>query len=356
MLEILFVDSIFFTNKIKNKLNEFENKYLCAYAQKSADSAGRAIKDIDELDIRLPYQKDKDKIIHSKAFRRLKGKTQVFLFPIGDHYRTRLTHTLEVASISRIVARALFLNEDLAEAVALGHDLGHTPFGHLGEKALSNIVGGFSHYEQSKRIAEYLNLSYEVIDGIYKHSKGKGPILDDNIHRFAGTIEGQIVRVADIIAYLNHDIDDAIRAGLITQNMIPKKIIKVLGTSIKDRYTTMINDLVFSTQEKIENNFSDSIKRVHMSSEVILAMQELRNFLFHEVYENKIILSDYAKILNICEKLFEHFYKEPELMLQNMELTELYDKLEIVICDYISGMTDNFAITTYKNLFLPNQW
>lgn len=343
----------------KQNLYLYENKILNSHAQKTINSKGRLlIEDADDdNDIRLAFQKDRDRIIHSKAFRRLKGKTQVFLFPIGDHYRTRLMHTLEVSQISRTIARALFFNEDLTEAIALGHDLGHTPFGHLGEKALAEIIGGdFSHYLQSKRIAEHLNLSIEVIDGIFKHSKGKGPILDDNIDRYSGTLEGQIVRVSDIIAYLNHDIDDAERAGLIKEADIPKNVSKVLGVGSKARYTSMVNDLIFRTAVVLDNNFNAKEKRLYMSEAVLNSMDELRDFLYKEVYENKIIIADYNKIKNIFSSLFDYYYNNPNIMFTNMEITIPYDTLESIVCDYISGMTDNFSLLTYKNLFLPKQW
>lgn len=343
----------------KQNLYLFEEKILNSYALKTIDSKGRLIKEDsdDEQDIRLAFQKDRDRIIHSKAFRRLKGKTQVFLFPIGDHYRTRLTHTLEVSQISRSIARALFFNEDLTEAIALGHDLGHTPFGHLGEKALAEILGGeFSHYLQSKRIAEHLNLSVEVIDGIFKHSKGKGPILDDNLDRYSGTLEGQIVRVSDIIAYLNHDIDDAQRAGLIKEDDIPVNVAKVLGVGSKARYTSMVNDIIFNTGTMIDSCFNGKKRRLYMSEAVLNAMDELRNFLYIEVYENKVILADYGKIKNLFSSLFDYYYNNPEIMFKNMDVTVPYDTLENIVCDYISGMTDNFSLMTYKNLFLPKQW
>jgi len=338
-----------FIKNTKAKFYQNEELVLSKYAFKSIKYFNPS-SELDD-DIRLCFQKDKDKIIYSKAFRRLKGKTQVFLFPIGDHYRTRLTHTLEVAQISRSVSRALFLNEDLSEAIALGHDLGHTPFGHLGEKVLASIIS-FSHYLQSKKIAENLNLSHEVVEGIFKHSKGKGPILDDNLNRYASTLEAQLVRVADIIAYLNHDLDDAYRAGLI--NLIPENITKVLGKTSKERYASMINDLIYSTNEAISSDFKNKIKRVYLSAGILTAMDNLRDFLYNEVYENKLILKDYDKIYRIIDSLFNYYYKNPDEISELIKNDE--QSIEIKICDYISGMTDSYAINTYKNLFLPKQW
>jgi len=335
-----------FIKDIKLTLYKNENVVLSKYATKSPVEENN-----NTDDFRLCFQKDKDKIIYSKAFRRLKGKTQVFLFPIGDHYRTRLSHTLEVTQISRTVSRALFLNEDLTEAISLGHDLGHTPFGHLGEKVLASIIS-FTHYMQSKKIAESLNLSTEVVEGIFKHSKGKGPILDDNLNRYAATLEAQVLRVSDIIAYLNHDLDDAFRAGIL--NSIPEDISKILGKTSKERYSNMINDLIYNTKQAMDNDFKNKIKRVYLSNSIIDAMDSLRDFLYKEVYENKLILKDYAKIHRIINSLFEYYLKNPNEILEPIKKDE--QSLETKIIDYISGMTDSFAVNTYKNLFLPKQW
>jgi len=342
-----------FAQHIRKLLADREKNYLSPFATLSSSSLGRAVKEVNYSgEFRLCFQRDRDRITHSKPFRRLKGKTQVFLSPIGDHFRTRLTHTLEVSQISRTIARALALNEDLTEAVALGHDLGHTPFGHFGEKALANIVpGGFHHAKQSERISQRMNLSLEVCSGIAKHSKGKGPILDDNMERYASTLEGQIVRVADIIAYLNHDLDDAGRAGMIKKDGVPLEISKVIGQTPKERLTVMVYDVIFSTSQLMEKDFNSATKRIYMSSEVTEAMSELRTFLFKHVYEDSKIMADYQKIYQICSKFFDFFSKNTDDLLRRLQIRELYDSSDKVVVDYISGMTDKFAFDLYDELF-----
>ncbi|MBN1114923.1 MAG: deoxyguanosinetriphosphate triphosphohydrolase [Oligoflexia bacterium] len=346
------------SEQIRNILYENERKYLSCFAQLSSESRGRVRpENVDRAHYRLCYQRDRDRIIHSKPFRRLKGKTQVFLFPIGDHYRTRLTHTLEVSQISRTMARALRLNEDLTEAVALGHDLGHTPFGHLGEKALDLLVpGGFRHYVQSERIARDLNLTHEVCEGIRMHSKGKGVILDDNIERYSGTLEGQIVRVADIIAYINHDLDDATRAGILSEKDIPADITDVLGGSSVEKLATIVSDVITSTLEHMNNNFEGVVKRIYMSGQVGRAVEELKLFMFDNVYEVERVVSDYKKVLRVCQSLYEYFLQTPGFLLKQLDIKEFYDTAERVACDYISGMTDGYALSLYKKLFLPKPW
>jgi dGTPase len=347
-----------FSKGIRDMLGKKERSFFGPYAQLSLMSKGRSICPLDDSkEFRLCYQRDRDRIIHSKPFRRLKGKTQVFLFPIGDHYRTRLSHTLEVSQISRAIARALNLNEDLTEAIALGHDLGHTPFGHFGERVLNAIVpGGFHHAVQSERIAKQMNASLEVCDGIAKHSKGKGPILDDNMSRFSSTFEGQIVRVADIIAYVNHDLDDALRAGLLLQEDIPSTITKVLGNSNKERLTTMIGDVIVNTSDKMENDFKDSVKRIYMSDPIIQATDELRAFLFKHVYEENSVSEDFNKIFDLCASLYNFFVNNPEKLIQQLNIDELYDNINNVATDYISGMTDHYALNLYRHIFLPRGW
>jgi len=331
-----------FAEDIRNRLLKKEKNNLSPYATLSSAVTGDA-------EFRLCYQRDRDRIIHSKAFRRLKGKTQVFLAPRDDHYRTRLTHTLEVAQISRTVARALALNEDLVEAVALGHDLGHTPFGHFGEHSLNKVVpGGFHHAKQSERIAKRMNLTAEVCDGIAKHSKGKGPILDDNISRFAKTLEGQIVRVADIIAYVNHDIDDAIRASIIRRNEVPSRILKVIGATSKENMTIMVTDLIVNTYEQMERGFPTGVKRVYMSSEIIDTLGELRTFLFSKVYEDKRVVEELNKVLDVCTSLYKFFVSNPDKLKERLGLEKFYDSIENVAADYISGMTDAYAVSSYK--------
>lgn len=347
-----------FSEKIREVLHEREKGYLSKYASLSSLSKGRSDSPVDyKGELRLCYQRDRDRIIHSKPFRRLKGKTQVFLFPIEDHYRTRLSHTLEVSQISRTIARALKLNEDLTEAVALGHDLGHTPFGHFGERVLNQIVpGGFHHAIQSERIAKMMNLTIEVCEGIAKHSKGKGPILDDEISRYSSSLEGQIVRVADIIAYLIHDLDDSIRAGLIKEKDIPSSVTNVLGHSFKEKITTMIADVVICTLDKMDTDFQNCQKRIYMSISVVNAIDELRTFLFKNVYEQEQIMSDFNKILNVCSDLYKFFCQNPDKLKKQMNIETLYDDVEKVACDYIAGMTDHYALNCYKNIFLPRGW
>jgi len=331
--------------KIKALLLEREKGYLCPFAKLSSASSGN--------DFRLSFQRDRDRIIHSKAFRRLKGKTQVFLSPIGDHYRTRLTHTLEVSQISRTVARALNLNEDLTEAVALGHDLGHAPFGHFGERALNDIVpGGFHHAKQSERIAKKMNLTPEVCEGIAKHSKGKGPILDDNMSRYCSTLEGQIVRVADIIAYVNHDLDDAVRAGLISRDDLPANITSFIGKTPKENMTIMVSDVIISTFEEIKKNYDGVNKRIYMTGEIISAIDSLRAYLFEHVYEEKKVIADFNKVFDVCSFLFKYFVNNPDKLLKEIDKKELYDSVEKVASDYISGMTDNYALNFYKTLMI----
>jgi dGTPase len=347
-----------YSKQVRESLENREKKYLNKYAKFSFSSKGRALrKDEENKEFRLCFQRDKDRIIHSKSFRRLKGKTQVFVFPVGDHYRTRLTHTLEVSQISRTIARALELNEDLAEAVALGHDLGHTPFGHLGERALREISKyGFHHAVQSERIAKNMNLTHEVCEGILKHSKGKGDILDDNMEKYASSLEAQIVRVADIMAYLNHDLEDAVRANLISYSDVPDSVIEILGVSVKDKFTSMVYDVIKNTKLAIENDFKGYEKRIQMSKDVLKAMSDLRTFLYEKVYEHKLVLEDLEKIYNLCKSLFRYFKDNPKVLLSNLNIKELYDDIDKVICDYIAGMTDNYATMYYKKLFLPKSW
>ncbi len=333
-----------FAKDIKDKLLEKERTNLSPYAAFSTPVKG-------EREFRLSFQRDRDRIIHSKAFRRLKGKTQVFLAPKGDHYRTRLTHTLEVSQISRTAARALSLNEDLVEAVAFGHDLGHTPFGHFGECSLDRIVpGGFHHAKQSERIARKMNLSPEVCDGIARHSKGKGPILDDNLSRFARTLEGQIVRVADIIAYVNHDIDDAVRAGIMKRDDVPLKITKVIGNNSKDNMAIMVSDLIVCTYKQMEEGFPSGIIRVHMSEEIISVLGELRTFLFSRVYEDARVVQELNKVMDVCTSLYDFFVSNPEKLKERMGLDRVPEDIEIAASDYISGMTDAYAINCYKTI------
>lgn len=330
---------------IRELLEDGEKQRLSPFATKSADSTGRE-KDIPKCDIRTDFQRDRDRIIHSKAFRRLMHKTQVFLSPEADHYRTRLTHTLEVTQIARTIARALRLNEDLTEAAALGHDLGHTPFGHAGERLLQKVYSPlFRHNEQSLRVVEKLenngyglNLTAEVRDGILHHTGGSGP---------ASTPEGSIILFADRIAYINHDIDDACRAGILTETDIPLALRKELGYTHGERIDTMTNSVVRASMD------SDVIK---MEKSVSEATTELRSFLFEAVYKNPIAKGEEGKAEELLGSLYEYFLAHPEKL--PAEQKRWLDKEDTarVICDYIAGMTDRYAVTLYRQLFLPKMW
>ncbi|MBI4744812.1 MAG: deoxyguanosinetriphosphate triphosphohydrolase [Actinobacteria bacterium] len=327
---------------IRIMLEEAEEKNLSPYAQLSKNSKGRDV-EVKPCQIRTCFQRDRDRIIHSKAFRRLKHKTQVFLAPEGDHYRTRLTHTLEVSQISRTIARALRLNEDLTEAIALGHDLGHTPFGHIGEEALSEALGHpFCHNKQSLRVVEKieyegkgLNLCREVKDGILNHTGETVP----------ATLEGQIVRIADRIAYINHDIDDAIRAGIISDEDLPVELVKLLGHHQSIRINTMAIDMVKHSFDK---------DRIQMSDEIGTAMDELRNFMFQNVYLSSAAKSENQKAKGVLISLFNYYSKHPNEL--PSEFKRENEKLEVNICDYLAGMTDRYAVKVFEMLFLPQAW
>lgn len=337
-------------------LEEIEEKTLCPFAKLSKDSKGRQKKE-RPCKIRPIYQHDRDRIIHSKAFRRLKHKTQVFLSPTGDHYRTRLTHTLEVSQIARTMAKALRLNEDLTEAIALGHDLGHTPFGHAGEAVLNTIhPGGFRHVEQSLRVVDViekngrgLNLSYEVRDGILKHSKGKGDILPKNSKEIAVTLEGQLVRLADIIAYVNHDVDDAIRGKVIKQKDIPKDITKVLGDTHAKRINKMVLDVIFETSKKNEN-------KIHATEEIIDAIKKLRTFLYERVYDNDVVHGDFIKSSKIIRELYHFFLENPKEFIKVSGSFYKEEDIQQSICDFVAGMSDRYIMRIYKDILLPKPW
>ncbi len=338
---------------IRGQWERWEKEHLHPLAAKSAESRGRQRPE-DECDIRIAYQRDRDKIIHSKSFRRLKHKTQVFLAPVGDHYRTRLTHTLEVAQIARTISRALRLNEDLTEAIAMGHDLGHTPFGHAGEEVLNRLCPeGFHHARQSLRVVDVLeregmglNLTYEVRDGILKHSKGLGEILAEGEERPV-TLEGEVVRIADVIAYVNHDIDDALRAGLIKESDLPKECVRFFGETHGKRIDTMVRDVISETR-RID------YERVTMSEEGLEFLYELRDFLYKRVYSSSVVRKEFEKALKILEELYHYFYEHPEKISSGWGRPN--DPVEVRVADYLSGMTDRFAIELYKSLFLPKPW
>jgi len=330
---------------LRKYFEQREHEMYRACASFSDESKGR-IYDEEKCDIRTDYQRDRDRIIHSKSFRRLKHKTQVFLAPGGDHYRTRLTHTLEVAQIARTIARALRLNEDLTEAIALGHDLGHTPFGHAGERALSKYTARpFLHNEQSVRVVEKLekdgrglNLTWEVRDGILNHKTSGTP----------ATLEGHIVRISDKIAYVNHDIDDGIRAGILSEASLPYECTSVLGHSTTDRINNLIHAVVTNSAE------SDFISMPHEFEE---ALKKLRSFMFKDLYTNPIAKSEEIKAENVIGMLFEEYMKHIEqLPLEYINYIEQGEEKEIVVCDYIAGMTDNYAVETAKKLFIPRSW
>ena len=319
-----------------------ERLILCNKAMFSSETAGRKLPET-ESDLRTCYQRDRDRIIHCKAFRRLKHKTQVFLSPESDHYRTRLTHTLEVAQIARTIARALRLNEDLTEAIALGHDLGHTPFGHAGERALQELTNtGFTHYEQSVRVCEKiekngkgLNLTAEVLDGILHHTRGEE----------AHTLEGRIVRTADRVAYINHDIDDAVRAVVIAESDIPRDIAAALG----DTKSRRINALV----EAIVKNSDDTIK---MDAETEKYYDKLHEFLFESVYKNPVAKSEETKVSGIVEGLIKYFFKNPEKMPEEYLKIAAAEGKERAVIDYIAGMTDHYAVTVFSDIYIPKAW
>lgn len=319
-----------------------ERLILSKNAMLAENSRGRA-KWEEKCPLRTDFQRDRDRIIHCRAFRRLKHKTQVFLSPELDHYRTRLTHTLEVAQIARTVARALRLNEDLTEAIALGHDLGHTPFGHAGERAIDSLYSGeFTHFSQSVRVCECLekngkglNLTYEVLDGIGCHTRGK----------WAETLEGRVVRFADRIAYINHDIEDAVRGGIISYSDIPAEIEENLGKSKSARITTLVSSLV-------ENSGSDIL----MDSETEKYYNMLHKFLFEAVYRNPKAKSEETKVLGIVEGLYRYFIENPEKMGDEFKAILENEGKERAVVDYIAGMTDHYAMTVYSDIYIPKSW
>lgn len=340
---------------IREQTEDIEKTTLHPMACPSSQSKGRALPG-DEGDIRTCFQRDRDRIIHSKSFRRLKHKTQVFLAPKGDHYRTRLTHVLEVSQIARTISRALRLNEDLTEAIALSHDLGHTPFGHAGEDILREIhPGGFDHYKQSLRVVDYLekngrglNLTYEVRNGIVKHSKGKGLIIPDKKDDQADTLEGQVVRISDIIAYVNHDLDDALRAGVLRTSDIPAKILKTLGNTHAKRIDTMVRDLIY---ESLKTDLAE----LRMSEKILSSTYALRDFLFESVYESDKILAEFRKAKKILKDLYTYYLNHTDEIFMDIPKNDKPDTHQLV-CDFIAGMTDRFALRTYEKLFLPQQW
>ncbi len=328
---------------IRERIEEIEEKTFSPYAVLSSRTAGRARAE-EPSEIRTEFQRDRDRIIHSKAFRRLKHKTQVFLSPEGDHYRTRLTHTLEVAQIARTVSRALGLNEDLTEAIALAHDLGHTPFGHAGERTIDHLCPeGFRHNEQSLRVVNVLerkgglNLTAEVRDGILCHTGDKMP----------QTLEGKVIRFADKIAYINHDIDDATRGGVMRQEDIPKEFAEILGKTHSERIDSMINGIIRASDGKAD---------ITMDSEIYDAMMGLRKYMFENVYLNEYAKHEEKKSFNVIKSLFELFMERPELISENVREISCSEDNMIVVRDHIAGMTDRYALSLFEKYFIPKSW
>ena len=331
---------------VREELERLEHKRLNPLAAFADRSRGRPRQEVDrQEDVRTCYQRDIDRIVHCKAFRRLVHKTQVFLQPEGDHYRTRMTHTLEVARIASTITRALGLNEDLAEAIAMGHDLGHTPFGHAGEVALTRCLGRpFRHNEQSLRVVDVLekdgmglNLTWEVRNGILCHTGDEWP----------ATLEGQIVRRSDQIAYVNHDIDDAIRAGILTNEDIPYEITDVLGHDHSTRINTLVTDIIRVSREA---------GAVCLSPEVEKALKDLRSFMFENVYRNPIAKGEESKAKDMLSRMFEYYVTHPEAMPEDFQPQLSFEGIERTVCDYIAGMTDNYAVDKFTEIFIPTGW
>jgi dGTPase len=350
-------------SRIRQRVEEEEARRLSRWAALARNSRGRERPDPED-DLRTCFQRDRDRILHSKAFRRLKHKTQVFLAPEGDHYRTRLTHTVEVAQIARTIARALRLNEDLTEAVVLAHDLGHPPFGHAGEEALDQAMapwGGFRHYEQSLRVVELLerrrrsdgtvewglNLTWEVRDGIGAHSKGKADLGPDD-PGLPQTLEGQVARLADRIAYVHHDMDDAVRAGLLREEEIPKDVLEVLGPTRGRWLDTLVRDVVTHSEDQ---------PQVRMSGPVREALNRLKDFLFERVYLNPQAKGEEPRAKRLLRMLFDYYVEHPEEVPEEYrELVERGEPLHRVVCDFLAGMTDRYAVRRAEVLFLPKSW
>ena len=337
---------------IRKQTEEIERQILNPRACLSAESKGRQRRE-REGEIRTCFQRDRDRIIHSKSFRRLKHKTQVFLAPRGDHYRTRLTHTLEVSQIARTISRALRLNEDLTEAISIGHDLGHTPFGHAGEDVLREIYpGGFEHYRQSIRVVDVLerngkglNLTHEVRNGILKHSKGKGEIF--SLQGKSDTLEGQVVRISDVIAYVNHDLDDAMRAGVLKRSDMPSDFFSI-GDSQTKRIDVMVKDVIYTS-------LSSGLKDIQMSSEVKRVTSALRDFLYDNIYEGEITKREFKKARKILLDLYHYYMEHSDEVSKEFPKGRNENKRRMV-CDFIAGMTDRYALMMYEKNFLPQPW
>ena len=331
---------------VREELERREHRMLNPLATFADQSKGRPrYEEPREEDVRTCFQRDIDRIVHSKSFRRLMHKTQVFLQPEGDHYRTRMTHTLEVTRIARTITQALGLNEDLAEAIAMGHDLGHTPFGHAGEVALTRCLGKpFRHNEQSLRVVDVLekdghglNLTHEVRNGILCHTGDPWP----------STLEGMVVRRSDQIAYVNHDIDDAIRAGILTNDDLPHAVTDILGHNHRDRVNTLVTDAIRTSREA---------GTVTLSPDVDKALKDLRSFMFENVYRNPVAKSEETKAQAMLQRLFDYYYSHPEALPEDFQPQLSFDGMERTVCDYIAGMTDNYAVDKYSEIFIPMGW
>ena len=331
---------------IREQMEKRELELLNPYASHSIYSKGRERKE-QECDIRTVYQRDRDRIVHCKAFRRMKDKTQVFLSPQGAHYRNRLTHTLEVSQTARTIAKALSLNEDLVEAIALGHDLGHTPFGHAGERALNRVCPlGFAHYKQSVRVVERLekngeglNLTWEVRDGILNHRTSGNP----------HTLEGQVVRYCDKISYIHHDMDDAQRAGIITEDDIPITLRMLLGATTRERLNTFVHSI-------IENSINK--ETIQMAPEIEEGLMDIRSIMFQDVYENPLAKKEEQKAIKMLTELYEYYIEHPEAMSREYRelITEKGEKKSQVVCDYLSGMTDQYSMEKFREIYIPSGW
>ena len=346
---------------IREEYERREEKFMAPFGCLSSRSQGRAVKE-KPCSVRTAFQLDRDRIVFSNAFRRLKHKTQVFLAPLGDDYRTRLTHTLEVSQMARVMARALFLNEDLVEAIALAHDLGHTPFGHSGETVLREIYSAdFSHNAQSLRVVEVLenngkglNLTFEVRDGILKHSKGYGKILPDDPDEIAGTYEGRIVRIADIMAYLNHDLEDAIRSGVIRSEQVPRICTDILGHTHSQRAETMIRSLIASSKAQ------DGELHLKIDDSVYAAMTTLRKFLYDNVYRSPRVHQNFEKAKKMLSDLYSYFLNHEEMLYQKLNELQMlggnsnHQTKERTVCDLVASMTDRYAMNLYRSIFFPS--
>jgi len=338
---------------VRERLERNEDAVLAPWAMRSSRSAGRAA-DEDESPVRTAYQRDRDRIIHTNSFRRLRGKTQVFIAPAGDHYANRLSHALEVAQIGRDIARALALNEDLVEAIALAHDLGHAPFGHTGQSALDSLLGGgYRHDQQSLRVVEYLergglglNLTVEVLDGIRTHRKPRSSLAATSVGPSA-TLEAAVVRLSDAVAYINHDADDAVRAGIIAAGDLPQSAVAQLGRDRSQRINAVVLDIIHTSAGR---------PMVEMSPPTLEALDRLRDFLFERVYSNPIVRREADRAYRVITELFQYFAERPEALPAEYREDRRGEGIERRVADYIAGMTDFFAINTFQEVFVPKMW